>query len=94
MIYRCQNCDSALEFDPVSGMMQCLHCGSFFEMSQFADVDVAEKSDAESSSVINSLEDDATMEVKIYYYIILTNKLTDVIVFISVLNQSVLRGEI
>ncbi len=66
MIYRCQNCDSALEFDPVSGMMQCLHCGSFFEMSQFADVDVAEKSDAESSSVINSLEDDATMEVKIY----------------------------
>lgn len=35
MIYRCSNCDSALEFDPVSGMMQCLRCGSFFDVSEY-----------------------------------------------------------
>ena len=68
MIYRCQNCDSALEFDPVSGMMQCLRCGSFFDVSEYN-----HETETDAVKEVYSFEADSweeaepeTMELKIY----------------------------
>lgn len=65
MIYRCSNCDSALEFDPVSGMMQCLRCGSFFETSEL-EAEEPEEAEGEYNPEVEAFEDASTMEVKIY----------------------------
>ena len=68
MIFKCSNCDSALEFDPVSGMMQCLRCGSFFDVSEYN-----HETETDAVKEVYSFEADSwkdaepeTMEVKIY----------------------------
>ncbi len=37
MIYNCPNCMAALIFNPTSGKLDCLACGSTFEVDQFED---------------------------------------------------------
>lgn len=37
MIYNCPNCMAALIFNPTSGKLDCLACGSAFEVNQFED---------------------------------------------------------
>ncbi len=37
MIYNCPNCMAALIFNPTSGKLDCLACGSSFEIDQFED---------------------------------------------------------
>ena len=34
MIYRCPNCNGALEYNPVSDKMECAHCGGGFTMQE------------------------------------------------------------
>lgn len=62
MIFKCSNCDSALEFDPATGKMKCRHCGSFFPIAE-------EEDDAEEYNPdVDPLDetDYKTVEVKIY----------------------------
>ena len=34
MIYKCPNCNGALEYNPVSDEMECAHCGGGFTMQE------------------------------------------------------------
>lgn len=34
MIYRCPNCNGALEYDPITDEMQCSHCGGSYTMQE------------------------------------------------------------
>lgn len=34
MIYKCPNCNGALEYDPITDLMQCKHCGNGFSISE------------------------------------------------------------
>lgn len=36
MIHKCTNCDSALTYNPSIRLMECMNCGSFYEVGQFS----------------------------------------------------------
>lgn len=38
MIYKCPNCNGALEYDPITDLMQCVHCGTGFAISEIENV--------------------------------------------------------
>ena len=68
MIYNCPNCMAALIFNPASGKLDCLACGSAFEVNQFEDKEakaeesaVRETEELKRAGVIDDL-----MECNIY----------------------------
>lgn len=68
MIYNCPNCMAALIFNPTSGKLDCLACGSAFEVDQFEDKEA--QAEAEAAQETEKLKRagivDDLMECQIY----------------------------
>lgn len=69
MIYECPNCVAALIYNPSSGKLDCLSCGSSFSVNQFEEKEkkaVAAQAAHEEKIQNLSVEDDDMMECNIY----------------------------
>lgn len=69
MIYECPNCVAALIYNPTTGKMDCLSCGSSFDVDQFEEKEKkAETAQAAREEKMQNLgiEEDDMMECNIY----------------------------
>lgn len=68
MIYNCPNCMAALIFNPTSGKLDCLSCGSTFEVDQFEDKEAqaAAEVERETEELKRAGIADDLMECQIY----------------------------
>ena len=67
MIYDCPNCTAALMYNPSTGKMDCLSCGSSFDVKQFEEKKVkaeaaAAKEEETQAREAALQEDDDMME--------------------------------
>lgn len=67
MIYKCPNCNGALEYDPITDLMQCAHCGTGFAISEIENIGQkdsvdyhAETIQVQNSNFVNELGDNET----------------------------------
>lgn len=67
MIYKCPNCNGALEYDPITDLMQCAHCGNGFTISEIENVGKTDSVDyrvetvqMRNSNAVNELGDTET----------------------------------
>ncbi|MBQ4059043.1 MAG: hypothetical protein IJD40_08950 [Lachnospiraceae bacterium] len=69
MIYECPNCVAALIYNPTTGKMDCLGCGSSFDVDQFEEkekkAETAQAAREQNTQNFGILEDDM-MECNIY----------------------------
>ena len=45
MIYKCPNCNGALEYNPITDKMECAHCGNGFSISEIENTEVKDNMD-------------------------------------------------
>ncbi len=61
MIYKCRQCDSALEYNPINDKMECVHCGGAYTIYELENGTVSEgtvRDSKEAEALLNeSLED-------------------------------------
>lgn len=66
MIYKCPNCNGALEYDPASDKMQCAHCGNDYFVWELDENAVEYHENVPSQSEIEEKKIDFTEERTIY----------------------------
>lgn len=63
MVYKCLNCDSSLEYNPVNDRMECTHCGSAYSIDELGAGNAAKKDFGE---VITEEEAGEQISCKVY----------------------------
>ncbi len=66
MIYKCPNCNGALEYNPAEDKMQCAHCGNSYFMWELDEAAVEYHENVPSQSEIEEKKIDFTKEHTIY----------------------------